>query len=69
MTNLPVRCPDCWHSAHRVRSCPVCWQLVHPTASEFIAPHWDSAGIDLCPGERLPYDRTIPSERQIGLTA
>lgn len=67
MAVLADRCPDCWHQPHLVQSCPVCWQIVHPTASGMIAPHWDSIGRDLCPGERLFYTRTIPSERQTGL--
>ncbi|QFG10072.1 hypothetical protein SEA_IDENTITYCRISIS_53 [Mycobacterium phage IdentityCrisis] len=45
----------------------MCRQIVHPTASEQIAPHWDSVGIDLCPGERLGFDCTLPSGRQKGL--
>lgn len=56
----PKRCPECWHAAHTVRECPVCRQIVHPTATGMTAPHRDSLGRDLCPGERLPYSCTIP---------
>ncbi|MFN3005117.1 hypothetical protein [Mycolicibacterium wolinskyi] len=42
---------------------------MHPSSTGMIAAHWDSVGRELCPGERLPYDRAIPSERQTGLIA
>lgn len=61
------RCPDCWQPKHPARLCPVCRQLVHPTPAEYIAAHWDSAGIDLCPGERLAFNRAIPTRQSKGL--
>ncbi|BDY33200.1 hypothetical protein [Mycolicibacterium mageritense] len=50
-------------AAHLPHRCPVCWQKVRATVAGNIAMHWDSIGLDTCPGDRLPYSATIIGQR------
>ena len=39
--------------------CPVCWRLVSRTVHGLIEGHWDSLGVDPCPGIAEPYGITL----------